>query len=522
MHCTSCPQIIQLVRLDKGNAFRPKKEIWKWFEGKRDELFLADVGGEVQLGVQPVSGSESIPLVKSKVVLPDAVCRILAVSPGDQLALIERPDAIAVKRYEQVVRTGHAASLIDDESPVAVVRTLTRNAEPEELLADLGEASKGVTLHHDPLAYLSGKTSFEAWAARQQLGAAEPSGDDVRRSLAEERLNGQLPDGSWDGNLVVTTRRLRELSELGMDRSDACVARGAEWLLTRPESPHNPGMFFLTDALVEKQMAVVADRQQGRGGRFRDRKKREIARARLGDDHAPDPCAPRLMWPNAYAIEALIALGLEAHPRAQRALDSLEPAGWCECSYQHGVNGLVQQHPLTEERLLTLEEEFLERFRNGGAERAEDYNSVESRRVTALVTGSTTTYSVGLPRHFQPCEMITVKALHRTLRPRLRRLCEAYLWHFVARQHGPGGRFAGNSRHMGAFFYLDLFARYDHPAAKIAILRSLPWLVEEQNADGSWGEGDGKDAATRVVLAALQCVSLISRAQCPELAGPSD
>lgn len=51
---------------------------------------------------------------------------------------------------------------------------------------------------------------------------------------------------------------------------------------------------------------------------------------------------------------------------------------------------------------------------------------------------------------------------------------------------------------------LNIERRYDHPAAEIGILRSLPWLVRDQNDDGAWGEGGKRDSATRIVLEALQ------------------
>jgi hypothetical protein len=38
-------------------------------------------------------------------------------------------------------------------------------------------------------------------------------------------------------------------------------------------------------------------------------------------------------------------------------------------------------------------------------------------------------------------------------------------------------------------------------------MRSIPWIVDEQNVDGSWGEESGKDAATLAVLSALVSVN---------------
>ena len=85
----------------------------------------------------------------------------------------------------------------------------------------------------------------------------------------------------------------------------------------------------------------------------------------------------------------------------------------------------------------------------------------------------------------------------------MRRLARAHLWRFAARQHSLDGHFAGGHKHVGAYFYLQLFASYDHPAAKVALMRSVPWIVDAQNEDGSCGEEPRKDVATFAVVSAL-------------------
>ena len=52
---------------------------------------------------------------------------------------------------------------------------------------------------------------------------------------------------------------LRELTDLGLTREDDAVQRAAGWLLARPQSAHNPGMFFGSDALVAEQAQIVSD-----------------------------------------------------------------------------------------------------------------------------------------------------------------------------------------------------------------------------------------------------------------------
>ena len=50
---------------------------------------------------------------------------------------------------------------------------------------------------------------------------------------------------------------------------------------------------------------------------------------------------------------------------------------------------------------------------------------------------------------------------------------------------------------------LQAMARYDHPASKVVVMRALPWIVTNQNEDGSWGDEPRKDVSTLCVLEAL-------------------
>ena len=51
--------------------------------------------------------------------------------------------------------------------------------------------------------------------------------------------------------------------------------------------------------------------------------------------------------------------------------------------------------------------------------------------------------------------------------------------------------------------FLQIFSSYDHPVAKPVILRAIPWIVNNQNKDGSWGTELVKDTTTYAVLHAL-------------------
>jgi hypothetical protein len=53
------------------------------------------------------------------------------------------------------------------------------------------------------------------------------------------------------------------------------------------------------------------------------------------------------------------------------------------------------------------------------------------------------------------------------------------------------------------FVFLQLYSNYEHPIAKLALLRALPWIINNQNKDGSWSNEPHKDLATYIVLRSL-------------------
>ena len=58
---------------------------------------------------------------------------------------------------------------------------------------------------------------------------------------------------------------------------------------------------------------------------------------------------------------------------------------------------------------------------------------------------------------------------------------------------------------------LDVLARTDQPLAAFLVLRTVPWLIREQGADGLWQEGSdscnvapGKAESSLLILRALK------------------
>ena len=230
-----------------------------------------------------------------------------------------------------------------------------------------------------------------------------------------------------------------------------------------------------------------------------------------GDDTTPDPCGPRIMWPNAFALEALLSLGYEENERVQASLRTLRYGGWCECSYQHGTAFWRRDQPLTVDQIAEVEARCVQEYCYGGIDGTSELGKMDLTkkvgekmlRVAHGAQAGMDAYPLEMPTHQQPCELITARALSQVTDQQMRRLAQAHLWRFAGRQHGRDGRFVGAYRHVGPYFYLGLFAAYDHPAAKVALMRSIPWIVEAQNADGSWGEEPDRDVSTLAVVSAL-------------------
>jgi hypothetical protein len=128
-----------------------------------------------------------------------------------------------------------------------------------------------------------------------------------------------------------TARSLRELAELGVRRNAVPVRKAATWLLSRPESPHKPGAFLLTDELVDELDFCVKKGRTKPGKHFRERTKpAEKVAAAEGDDMFRRGCGPRFLWPNAVAVEALALAGYGDHPRVKAAVAAAVGSDWCE------------------------------------------------------------------------------------------------------------------------------------------------------------------------------------------------
>ena len=355
------PQALAVATVARDGKAAIKKSVKQHLGSDAIHLEMHD---EVRLVSTPSVGAETLTVRGTRMVLSDGVLQILELEPGALLALVSRPEgAVALKKMTVEEQPGDHAHIIDVETPHALVRTAYTNPMPDVLLLQLRVQYANTRLRYDMRDYLRGRETFPAWQARQLLECADSGDDALRERYVEARLSQQTDDGSWDGNVLLTARNLRELADLGLTRDDAPVQYAVAWLVARPQSEHNPGQWFADDALVEEQAQVVVSRQAGKGGRFRQIKTSEKKRIMSGDGLIHAPCGPRIMWPNGLVIEALLKLGYEDHERVQAALRTMTINDWCECGYQHGLSSWRRKESLTGEELDAFEQACIAQYR---------------------------------------------------------------------------------------------------------------------------------------------------------------
>ncbi|UCC75407.1 MAG: hypothetical protein JSW37_07715 [Anaerolineales bacterium] len=502
------PQVLAILSCTADGQVGLKKAVRTYLGVRPGQGLQLRMSGEVLLRANAVGRGRLSLDEKSRLCLPARALDRLEIAGKSLVALIERANGVAVKRFEVLERAGEQAGLVDIETPCALVRTVETDPMPAELLPRLIARHKGTRLRHDISAYLRGRLDFEAWQARRILGARGASAETLRKSLVRQRLDTQEADGSWQGRVTVTARNLRELADLGLRIADPPIRRAVAWLTSRPESEHSPGMFFSTDELVEEQAAVVEQRRRGERARFRKIKVSEQNLVRAADELVRTPCGPRIMWPNALVVEALLRLGCEEAPRVKRALETMLHE-WCECGYQHGTGSWRR---MTMEELEAFEAGCLHEFRYGGVRDLRELEKADMSRVpfqhpriAHRATPRGDEYPLATPDHLQGCEVITTRAVSGVADSRMRRFAEAHLWRFASRQRAGDGQFAPEKYGSGLSQagLLEVFARYDHPASKVVAMRALPWIIESQNDDGSWGEGPSRDADTRAIASVL-------------------
>ena len=519
-------QIVAIISATSEGMMNLKKAVRQHLGmGDAQTLFL-EMGGEILLSAESPTGEE-MPLMKgNRIRLPDKVLKRLGVAGGGLVGLVQRENAVAIKKVEIVEREGEIARLYDLETTLKISRVAETNPMPEKILPKLRQQHKDFKLNYKVRKFLKGRRTLEAWRARRILGISEASDEELRKYLVSERLDKQREDGSWEGRVTIASRNLTELADLGMTKNDLEIQRGVKWLMERPQSAYNPGMFFAFDELVKEQQEVVEERRRQKRGsrpRFNQRRGLEVRLVRAGDSLIGWPCGPRITWTTALVLEALLKLGYEETERVQAALRMLSMSRWCDNAQQHGLSGtgeIKRKEPYSNEEIEKIRQESIQQFRYGGIRGTGEIERADMahipfylRRIKHIPRADADEYELGMPEVGGGCPVIMTRALSRVKNEKLRRLAEARVWETAGGQHSQDTSYSG--KYAKRYFrspqaaFLQIFAGYDHPVSKVAIIRMIPWIMRNQNKDGSWGTEKSKDAATLAVVSALHTVGLI-------------
>ncbi len=476
-----------------------------------EEILLSTSTGGVKLSIQG----------NNRIQLPSYVLNKLGIDSKTVVCFIERMNAVALKKFEVNIKESEFPRIVDLEYPQLLIRQVETFAEPQVLFERLKEtAAQQFKLKYNPENYWLNIKTFNAWKARKILEIIDKNDTDLQQELIQDRLLNQEPNGSWENSVVLTARNLLELNELGMSNNYPQMQSAISWLINQPESPHNPGMFFLNGDLVSEQKQIVLERKEQTDGprsRFRKRLKTEINQITQADPLYYNACGQRIMWPNALVLEALLALGYEYHERIFTALQTLTFSNWCECRYQHGISSWKRKKPFELKDIQKFEHQVMFEYYHGGIRNLKllSANLSKTHLIRLKETKLDDCIEYELKQQFpqQGCEYITVGALHQAKDEKLWRITEAHLWRFVVLFFNllqqPEFLDEVERYNLTPYFQLQVFAKYDILPAKIGIMLALPWIMDNQNSDGSWGISEYKDNATLAIISALKRIDYL-------------
>jgi hypothetical protein len=512
------PQLVSIIPLKSEGKLLLKKAVRQHLGLTGKNTLYLDTKNEIILSAQKNKGEQVKINSKNLIRLTDKALSILKIKEKTQVGLVERANAIAIKTFQIIEEQGDHARFIDIEKTYKITRKVETNPIIEQFLPKLVNRHKKTKLKYNVYTFLKEKKNLEAWLSRRILGTAENSDKQLRRLLIEERLKKQQKNGSWENHVTVTARYLRELADLGMTKKDSQIQKAITWLIDRAQSKYNPGIWFATDELVRNQAEVIKRRQKQKGKgskeRFNIRKASEINLVRAGEPLTMNPCGPKISWPTALILEALLKLDCENLPRVKTALHTLtiNPL-WCDNSYQHGLSEWKRIKPPSMENFEAIKKYYIQFFKYGGIRNPKELARADAShqpfhliRMTRSSSKNAEKFLLRMPEASEGCRTIMIRALSKASNPVLKKILELFLWNYAAVQNYKDGTFTLNPQRTFIdmqLAFLQLYSNYDYTIAKLVILRALPWIMNNQNKDGSWGKKPYKDIATYIVVRSL-------------------
>lgn len=515
------PQIIAYTSISEKGVIFFKKKVKDYL--KIDEIQPITISSENEILLSAKEGGVKLTILPgNRLQLPSYVLKKLQLTKKSKICFIQRKNTVAIKKFEIEVIDAKLPRIVDFETPYLVTRRVETFGDPIEIYDQLKNQKDDFKLKFNVKKFWQNKKSLYAWKARQVLCSIEESDNEFQIDLIQERLQSQNDNGSWGNNVISTAKNILELNKLGLNSNHPQIQKAISYLIDQQQSSYNPGMFFLKEDLVKEQLEIVEQRkQQTRGTRDRFRKKvsSEIKQITLFDKLYFNPCGQRIIWANAIVMETLLAFGYEFHNRIQIALDTLAFTRWCECAYQHGKSDWRRVNSKSLKEIENFQKQTIFEFKHGGISNFETLGIIPSQnhflRIKEKTKKNHIEYILRMPMPQQGCEYITTGALHQVKDERISNLVQAHLWRFTALLFNalqqPVIATELEKYNITYYFQLQVLAKYDSLPAKLGIHLALPWIVENQNENGSWGEEKYRESATLAVINALNKIDYFNQ-----------
>lgn len=471
-----------------GRSLRFKKDEWHQLfpdwqgidfkAGKAVQIVGADTGG-------------------SKTELTDAVRERLGLEKGDTLCVTSRDDKFFLKKLDFVE---HPAAMpgfyvLDSFTDTTVARACQSQPDLDavtsecldELLAAAGR------FRYDPVAPFREMDGMPGYLARKEFAGGLTAEDkEWVKGYVSELAAEQAEDGSWQKAVPATAFNLTRLIDLGCTIKEPCVRKAVDWLLARPEPVGFPGLYMSSDSFLKGFNVWKAAGGKGRRGRTTPETDKKQFWANRDIFGVPDSyCEARFTWTNGVVLGALLKCGLDQDERVVRGINTLlnlsgRQGGWCGCGYFESWRNLEPDDKPVDFTVAIPSDNISHRW--NWFTSADDIRTLASPwgNIWGLDVGDGRSLVVSAVGNCGDCSRVVLRGLSQHPAFRGSALETSFALQCIAHQHAHGVW-----KGLYLSFIFATLERCLHPLGALALLRSVPLLVRQQQPDGLWDESKG-------------------------------
>lgn len=233
----------------------------------------------------------------------------------------------------------------------AIVRHIIKGFEYEdwtiEKLKELEQLICSKPFSYDPLKELTTGQDWVSWKVRNEiLQQPAPYDEALRAELVNAIFAEQAESGSWENSVLKTAYSILHALSIELPEDDARIQKAAKWLLNWPEPVGRPGMWMQTDKHLQEWNAIKRGESQTERDSFMDGAVDDEDCDFVRADHQQQvipTCARHftglcdsILHPSATAADALCRCGYADHPRVRNYANSILQLGgmfgyFCAC-----------------------------------------------------------------------------------------------------------------------------------------------------------------------------------------------